>query len=328
MRFNKLDLNLLVALDALLTERSITLAAERLNLSPSALSNSLAKLRDYFNDDLLVQIGRKMEITPRAESLQDAVRDILLRIDSTIVAQPAFDPSKSDRVFRIFVSDYTQLVLGPTLLRLATEQRCTAQFDFLAQVVNPQRELERGEADLLVIPSGFTSPDHPSETLYDEEFVCVVWRDSRLAKEELTFDRYLEAEHVVMRPPNGGESFESWFLQRFGVTRRTPVTTYSFAALPALVVGSEYIATVHARLARYMAAAWPLAIRPAPIAIDRMDQAIQWHRYRSQDPGLVWLRETLHQAVLRMDTSATPDASKIDHGVLNLSEKVVREAAN
>ncbi|MFZ4288183.1 LysR family transcriptional regulator [Variovorax sp. HJSM1_2] len=306
MRFNKLDLNLLVALDALLAERSITLAAERLNLSPSALSNSLAKLRDYFDDDLLVQIGRKMEITPRAESLQDAVRDVLLRIDSTIVAQPAFDPSKSDRVFRIFVSDYTQLVLGPALLKLATEQHCTAQFDFLAQVVNPQRELERGDADLIIIPSGFASPDHPSETLYDEEFVCVVWSDSHLAQGELTFDRYVEAGHVVMRPSTKGESFESWFLQRFGVTRRTTVTTYSFAALPALVAGSDYIATVHARLAHRMAAAWPLTIRPAPIVIDRMDQAVQWHRYRTQDPGLVWLRKTLHRAAAHMDQMHLP----------------------
>jgi len=168
-------------------------------------------------------------------------------------------------------------------------------------VLNPQRELERGEADLLIIPSGFASPDHPSETLYDEEFVCVVWRDSPLAEGELTFERYLDAGHVVMRPPNRGESFESWFLQRFGVTRRTTVTTYSFAALPALVVGSDSIATVHARLARCMAKAWPLAIRPAPIVIDRMDQAVQWHRYRTQDPGLVWLRQTLHKAALQID---------------------------
>lgn len=88
MRFNKLDLNLLVALDALLKERSVTRAAEALNLSPSAMSNSLARLREYFDDDLLMQIGRKMELTPRAESLHGAVRDLLLRIDSTIAVAP------------------------------------------------------------------------------------------------------------------------------------------------------------------------------------------------------------------------------------------------
>ena len=83
VRFNKLDLNLLVALDVLLKERSVTRAAEALNLSASAMSNALARLREYFEDELLVQIGRKMELTPRAQTLQETVRDLLLRIDST-----------------------------------------------------------------------------------------------------------------------------------------------------------------------------------------------------------------------------------------------------
>lgn len=304
MRFNKLDLNLLVALDALLTERSITNAAERLNLSPSALSNSLSKLRDYFNDDLLVQIGRRMEITPRAEGLQDAVRDVLLRIDSTIAMQPAFEPDKTDRVFRIFSSDYTQLVLGPFLMAIAAEQSCSAQIEFLPQVTNPQRELERGEADLLIIPSGFTSTEHPTEVLFEDEFVCLVWRDAALALGELDFDRYVQAGHVIMRPPNRADAFESWFLKRFGVNRRTAVTTYSFTTLAALVVGTEYIATVHARLARVMVKALPLVVRPSPITIDRMDQCVQWHRYRSLDPGLLWLRKTLNEAAVRMEAAS------------------------
>ena len=92
MRFNRLDLNLLVALDALLTEGSITKAAERLNLSPSATSNALSRLREYFEDELLVQVGRRMEPTPRAQGLQEAVREVLVRVDSTIAQQPEFDP--------------------------------------------------------------------------------------------------------------------------------------------------------------------------------------------------------------------------------------------
>ena len=88
MRFNKLDLNLLVALDAMLAERSISKAAERLHLSQSAMSNALARLRDYFDDELLVQVGRKLELTPRAETLKESVRDVLVRVDSAILAQP------------------------------------------------------------------------------------------------------------------------------------------------------------------------------------------------------------------------------------------------
>lgn len=302
MRLNRLDLNLLIALDALLAERSITRAAERLKLTPSAVSSALGRLREYFDDELLVQIGRKMEPTPRAEGLHDALRDVLVRIESTIAAQPQFDPATSDRTFRIFLSDYSQFVLAPHLLALATQQRCSARFDFLPQVSEPQRSLERGEADLLVIPRGFLSPDHPEEVLYQEDFVCVVSRDSRLAQGELSFERYLAAEHVVMQPPGGtGTSFEAWFLKRYGVSRKVSVTTYAFGPMPALVCGTEYIATVHKRLARALAASWPLVLKPSPLQIEPMQQAVQWHRYKTQDPGLAWLRDLLRQAVIRMD---------------------------
>ena len=215
MRFNRLDLNLLVALDALLVERSITKAAERLNLSPSATSNALSRLREYFDDELLVQVGRRMEPTPRAQGLHDAVRDVLVRVDSAIAIQPQFDPATSDRVFRIFVSDYTQMVLAPHVLAMASAERCSARFEFLPQVSNPVSSLERGEADLLILPRDFLSPDHPEEVLYREEFVCVVWADGKLAKGELSFERYLAAGHVVMQPTGSlGESFEAWFVKR------------------------------------------------------------------------------------------------------------------
>jgi len=311
MRLNKLDLNLLIALDALLTERSVTRASQRLRLTPSALSSALARLREYFDDELLVQVGRKMAPTPRAESLHDAVRDVLVRIDSTIAMQPKFDPASTDRRFRIFLSDYTQFVLAPHLLALAAEQRCTARFEFLPQVTDPQRSLERGEADLLIIPRGFMSPDHPQVVLYEEGFDCVVWKGSSLAQGELSLDRYLAANHVVMQPPGGiGDSFEAWFVKRYGITRRVAVTTYSFAALPALVQGTDYVATVHARLARLFAGNWPLVIKTPPLPMAHMQQTMQWHKYRTQDPGLAWLRGLLATAVERMDGMLGPTEAK------------------
>lgn len=302
MRFKKLDLNLLVALDVLLKERSVSRAAEVLNLSASAMSNSLARLRDYFDDELLVQIGRKMELTPRAENLHAAVRDVLLRIDSTIADHPVFDPSGSDRIFRIFASDYTQLVLAPALLAAAFRAGSTVRFEFLPQVAMPHRQLERGEADLLIIPTGFTSPDHPSEVLFEEEFVCVVWRDAAIAQGELTFDRFVAAEHVTMQPAGGqAAAFEGWFLKRYGVTRRVAASTYSFVTLPAMIVGTEYVATVHARIAKRLLRAFPLEIRSTPMPFDHIEQAVQWHNLRRNDPGLVWLRGMLQEAARHMD---------------------------
>lgn len=302
MKFNKLDLNLLVALDVLLKERSVSRAAEQLHLSPSALSNSLARLREYFNDDLLVQIGRKLELTPRAKVLQESVRDVLLRIDSTIAAQPVFAPERSDRTFRIFASDYSQMILGPALFTLAAKAHATVKFEILPQVSAPYKSLERGEADLLIIPVGFTSPEHPWEKLFGEEFVCLVWKGSKLAQEALTLDRYVNADHVVMKPVDDRvDAFEGRFLKRYGISRRIAVSTYSFVTLPALVVGTEHVATVQARVARRLAGSWPLEVRPAPVPFDRMEESMQWHKFHANDPGLAWLRGLMVEAARHID---------------------------
>jgi DNA-binding transcriptional LysR family regulator len=302
MRFNKLDLNLLVALDAMLELQSISRAAERLHMSQSSMSNALGRLREYFGDELLVQVGRRMELTARADSLREAVHDVLLRVDTTITAQPQFHPAQSDREFRISLSDFTMATLMPHLLALASKQSNTVRFRFLPQVGQPELALERGEADLLVVPKSYCSPDHPVERLFDEHFECAVWRDSRLASTELSFDIYVGAGHVVMQPPGDARpAFESGFMQRFGVARRVDVTTFSFASAPGLVVGTDRIATVHGRLARQAALFLPIVLRPLPLPMPPMEQAMQWHKYRSTDPGLLWLRGLMLAAVARMD---------------------------
>jgi DNA-binding transcriptional LysR family regulator len=310
MRFNKLDLNLLVALNALLKEQNVTRAAERLHLSQSAMSNALTRLREHFDDELLVQVGRKLELTPRAETLKEAVSDVLVRIDTTIAAQPDFDPTKSEREFVIFVSDYSMEMLVPQMLAISSRQRSKVRFKLLPQVKEPHRSLERGEADMLIIPKAYCSSEHPAEKLFEEDFVCVVWRDSELARSELTFERYVDAGHVVMQPTDSERpAFENWFVQRYGISRRIEVLTYSFAVMPFLVVGTELIATVHSRLARRIQPALPIKLVPVPLPMPALVQVMQWHKYRSTDPGLVWLRSLTQQAALSMDAdarSATP----------------------
>jgi DNA-binding transcriptional LysR family regulator len=301
MRFNKLDLNLLVALDALFRLRSVSRAAEQLHMSQSALSSSLARLREYFDDELLVQVGRNMELTPRAEVLREAVRDVLVRVDTTITAMPSFDATQSDREFRIFVSDFTMAVLMPHFFALAQEQGSTVRFQLMPQTRQPQRTLEQGDGDLLVVPHDYCSTDHPDEKLFEEEFCCVVWDQSRIARNGLTMESYAEAGHVVMQPPGMDRSFEYRFMQETGIQRKVEVNTYSFLAAAYLVVGTERIATVHRRLALQVSRGLPLKILPLPMPMKRMTQSMQWHKYRTQDPGLLWLRGLLKQAVVRMD---------------------------
>ncbi|MDG0024738.1 LysR family transcriptional regulator [Trinickia sp. Y13] len=301
MRFNKLDLNLLVALDALLSEQNISRAAEKIHLSQSAMSNALARLREYFNDELLVQVGRKMEPTPRAEALRNNVRDILVRVEATVTAQPEFLPAQANRLFRLFVSDYTMTTLMPHLFALAYAQAPGIRFELRPQVAYPHRLLERGEADILIIPKEYCSTEHPAEVLLEESFCCVVWDRSPLAHGEMTNERYMAAGHVVVQVGEGQTALEDWFMQRLGIVRRVEASTYSFLSPAYLLAGTDRIATMHRRLAEAASRSLPIVLRDVPVAVPTMEQSVQWHKHRTSDPGLTWLRGLLKEAVVEMD---------------------------
>ena len=117
----------------------------------------------------------------------------------------------------------------------------------------------------------------------------------------MTLGAYQSAGHVVMQPPGAAPSFESAAMQRQGVTRRVEVATFSFVGALSLVVGTQRIATVHRRLALYAQRFLPVTVLDVPVALTKMEQAMQWHKYRTNDPGLVWLRGLLLRAVVDMD---------------------------
>lgn len=309
MRFNRLDLNLLVALDAMLTLESVTLAASKLNLSQSAMSNALARLRVHFEDELLVSAGRKLLLTPRAKTLHGAVRDVLIRIETTIAAKPEFNAATSERKFRVFVSDFTMVILMPHVLALAQVQAPGIRFDFVPQSNEPHNLLERDEADMLIFPDVYCSPEHPTEALFEEHFRCVVWNQSKLANSahglrgKIGAKDYSQAGHVVMQPPQGAPSFEASAIKAQGIERRIEVQTFSFVGALSLVVGSQRIATVHSRMAKYGENFLPIKSLESPVKIPAITQSMQWQKFRSNDLGLIWLRQLMGQAVLQMDSA-------------------------
>lgn len=296
MRFRKLDLNLLVALDHMLETRSVSAAAEKMFMSQSAMSNALNRLRDYFDDPLLVQIGRRMEVTPRAESMRSEIRDILVRIEATIEAQPEFKPDQSVRQFNILLSDYSLRVLMPTVLRLLAEQKATVKLNLRAQTDLPETLLEKGEIDLLITPKMFMSDTHPALQLFEDDYVVVAWAGGKHGRKPLDARRYQAASHAVMVPPNAAKSMETSLLAKAGITRQIDVQTFSFSVLPHLITGTDRIATVHRRLASLMASQAELVIYPCPVPIAPLQQMLQWHSYRDNDPGIRWLRSVITQA--------------------------------
>jgi DNA-binding transcriptional LysR family regulator len=295
MRFNKLDLNLLVVLNALLTERSISRAAEKIHLSQPATSNALSRLRDYFEDELLVSAGRQLLLTPRATSLIEPVREVLMRIDSTIATQPEFDPAKETRQFTLLASDFTMTVLIPHLLESLFQDAPGIRIHLRSQTERPYEVLEQGKADFLIIPSQYLSKAHPSVALFEEEYVCVTWDGNSRVRERLTLDDYLGCGHVTANfsGEQQGTTFDGWFMNSFDVARRVEVTAPSMAALPALVVGTDRIATVQRRIAERALAYLPVRLWEPPLKIPRLVQMLQWHKYKSNDPAAVWLRQRL-----------------------------------
>lgn len=300
MRFNRLDLNLLVALDVLLDEQSVSRAAERLNMTQSATSNALSRLRNYFDDEILVQVGRSMQLTPRATVLKENVRDILVQIDATVTTKPSFNPAMSDRKFNVFVSDYTLSTLIPFVMGIVAEQSSNIRFDFLAQTDNPQKALERGEADILVIPELYSSPEHPADHLYSDEFVCVAWVENKdFGRGGLTRETFIAAPHVVMKPSNGALSFESLMMKKIGIERHIVAESFSFTTLPFLVIGTNNVTTIHKMLASKLISMLPIKTFNLPFEFPKMTQVLQWHKYRTNDAGMMWLRTVFHQAAIK-----------------------------
>ena len=265
-------------------------------MSQSAMSNALTRLRTYFDDPLLVQVGRRMVLTPRAESLRPAIRDILVRTEAAIDTTPRFDPTQTGRIFNILLSDYSLRVLMPQVLRIAELQGATTGFNLKAQTTTPYIQLEQGEIDLLIAPQDFISHEHPATLVYEDEYVVVACKHGRYAEAPMGKQAYEEAGHVVMVPPNEARTVENRLLEEAGLTRRVEVRTFSFSTLPHLVSNTNRLATVHRRLAETLRHNADIVIHALPSKNAILRQMMQWHTYRESDPGISWLRSVFQEA--------------------------------
>ncbi|MDQ0455692.1 LysR substrate-binding domain-containing protein [Rhizobium paknamense] len=297
MRFKNLDLNLLVALDTLIRVRNVSRAATEMFMTQSAMSNALGRLRDYFDDPLLIQVGRSMELSPLAASLQQPLRDIMVRIEAAVVSTPSFVPEEATRSINLVVSDYALTTVIPPFLQRVTALAPGMQMHFRAQQNFPHLLLERGEADLLIAPRPFCSTQHPSEILIRDPLCCVVDAAVHDNGARLAPADFSEAGHIVMRPPNGGESFAEVACRQAGLTLKVEVTSYSFFSLALLVEGTRRIAVIQRSLADRMIKLGNLRIMEPPVDLAHLEQSLQWHSYRTRDPALVWLRNQFHEAI-------------------------------
>ncbi len=298
MDFRGLDLNLLVALDALFAERSVSRAGDRLHLSQSATSGALARLREAFHDPLLVQVGRSMTLTPLAERLVQPVREFLIHADALLNHNPAFNPAESTRKFRMLMSDYAQTVVMTEALPRLQKLAPGVTVEIIPISGDDRDSLERGEMDLALCPPSYLSPGHPSEPLFEDEFICIAWAGNSQVGREISLETYLKLGHVVVRFGKDRErpTFDEWFTQHLGYERRIEVVTTGFNLVPQLLIGTSRIATIHRRLATFYQRHLPLKLLTPPLDIPKFEELMQWHRSRDRDSGTVWLRSLLKSA--------------------------------
>ena len=315
MDLHLFDLNLLVALDALLRECNVTQAGNRLNLSQPAMSGALARLRGHFQDELLVSVGRRMVRTPLGDALVEPVRDVLLQVRGTLESRSGFDPATSTRHLKIAASDYVIDILMADALRRVRCEAPHITFDLRPLGPRADEALDNADLDFLIAPPSAEFEAHASEVLFEDTFTCVVWSGNSAIGATMSPEEYLNLGHVVV---NVGEhpvgNIDETYLRKNKRRRRVEISTPSFFLAPQVVVGTDRIATITTRLARKYAAILPIKLVPLPIEIPVLVEVLHWHRAHNQDPAHLWFRQVLKTAVAALPSTETePKAGVMAH---------------
>jgi DNA-binding transcriptional LysR family regulator len=289
------DLNLLPALFALLEERNISRAAERIGLSQSAMSRALQRLRRVLGDDLLVRATRDYRLTPRAERVRAQLATLVPELDQLFSGEQ-FDPAQLTRTVRVAGSDYATAVVGPALVRLAGSQAPRATVRFVPWHPRVFDDLALGDLDLAFFGAQPPSPLR-TEELFTDRFVCVVARDHALAgRSSLTLDDYLGCRHVAIDVTAGTQPAIDRVLAARGTPREVASILPFHAVAPLTLPGTALMVTLPALLVPSLAGRDELSVVPAPPEIETLSYRLAWHPRVDSDPGHRWLRDLIRTA--------------------------------
>ncbi len=293
MDIRNVDLNLLVALDALLAERSVSRAAVRLHLSQPAASALLARLRELFGDPLLLRSARGMLPTPRALELLGPVKQVLDEIEAIVQPRAAFDPASASLMFTLSASDYVEYALLPKLVDYLERKAPGVRLEVRSldlQLVAMQ--MESGEVDLCITGLQNAAPGLHLRPLYTERLVSVVRRNHPGVGERLTLDKFCSLEHIQVSVRGSGFSTRiDEALAALGRKRHARLAVPHFLLVPEIVARSDMISSLPERLARGYAK--QLRILEPPVELQKFTVGEMWHERNERDPAQQWLRDVL-----------------------------------
>lgn len=303
-----IDLNLLVVLDVLLDERSVSRAARRLNLSQPAVSGALKRLREAFQDPLFVRSRQGIRPTPQALDLIAPIKTVLQDID-TILSVAGFSPDADESVFTIAATDYAQMTFLAPLMQQVHRAAPNIRFSIVTtDIARMPDQFDRQEVDFAITVPEMAPKNVYAMDLFEDRYVCAVSPDHPTANSEISLDDFCALNHVLVTPSSDG-----FFgptddaLEKLGRRRRVTVSVPNFLSLPSILANSEFIAVAPERILRPFADS--LRIFPAPLALPPFKVIGLWHELSARSPAHSWLREKMAEISAGIDAPALADVT-------------------
>jgi DNA-binding transcriptional LysR family regulator len=297
-RVSAADLNLLPVFHVLLEERSVTRAAGRLNLTQSAISRNLARLRELFNDPLFTRTPKGLAPTPRAEALALQLHHSLQDI-SLLIEPPQFVAAQAKNNFRLATTDYGTQVLLPSVINRLRNEAPQVNLEIIPWQESLLTQLDQDNIDLAVC----TVVDPPAAVhgrgVGDDQFVCVVSASHPLAEVGLDLDSYAQQPHALITMGGARKGAIDYLLEDKGFTRRIALRVPHFVAALALVAQSDLVLTVPFGLAKSCAKHYHLKILPFPMEQSGFTYSVVWHERYMKDAGHIWLRQLVFEELTR-----------------------------
>lgn len=309
MNLDKIDLNLLVYLDVLLRERNVTRSASLLGITQPAMSNGLRRLRDTFGDPLLVRTSEGMAPTERAQALQPLLRQILSSVEQVIEPGSAFDPSSSDRVFRIMTSDYGEATLVPRLLTRLRKEAPDIVLDIMTPSDMSFTEVEQGLVDLVLNRFDTMPQAFHQKTLWTDSFSCLFAVDNPISL-NFSLESYLQAKHVWVSKTGMGAGMGitpkdikrlGWVdeaLERVGHKRRITVFTRHYQSAALMAQQKGLVATIPTRSAATQSENPRLVIKKPPFEIPEFEFKMAWSPLLQHNAPHQWLRKLVSEVAV------------------------------
>jgi DNA-binding transcriptional LysR family regulator len=296
MDIRAVDLNLLKAFDALISERAVTRAASRIGLSQPAMSHALSRLRALFADDLFVRTPTSMEPTARAREIAPLITSAIEHIEAALNLGVGFEPAKTAAIFTAGMAEYAEVALVGRLARAFAQQAPNATLRMIALTGHPATEqLDRGEIDVAVAHLMNVPPHVDSTVLLRDPFVVIARKGHPIAAQELSLETYAAQQHILVSPRGDVSGALDRILLDFGLKRRLALLVATYLAVPAALATCDLVATVPRRTARQIAAIAEIEIMKLPIDFSAT-VSMAWHRRTANEPAQAWFRSLLLDA--------------------------------